>query len=330
MKTIWLAGVGCAVLAIAGCSPSKQTVATVNGKEITREQLVDRLIQSPVAKQTLQTLILENIIINAADKKGIKITDEDVNRYLTYRRDRMPPGRFDELQTSNGRTEAIYKEDARAELALRALALQNVKVSDESIDKFYKENAGNAFVKPAWREVGLLVTKDKADADKAIASMKKGADFAAVSQQFSIPAARQETAELQWFGVLDDAVINEQGQPVDSEPIANAIRKTPAGQMSAPVVMPGPEGKGEAPERLLVYVKTANEGGKIPLEEVRNDIIWQVANQNNEIQPTFLQDIVKEAKIDVKIESFQDLEKPETLLPQIPMGGGPAPQAPMP
>ncbi len=323
MRTIWLAGIGLAVLGLAGCSPSKQTVATVNGKEITRDAFVDRMIQTPAAKQTLQTMLLEQIIVNSAEKKGIKITDEDVTRYLTYQRDRMPPGRFEEMQTASGRSEAVRREDARAELALRALALENVKVSDESIQKVYKENPGNAFVKPDWKQVGLLVTKDKADADKAIASIKKGADFAVVSKELSLPAARQETTEMHWFGVLADAVINEQGQPLDSGPIADAIRKTAVNQVSEPVVMPGPEGEASAPERLLVFVKTEAKGGKIPLEDVRKDIVWSVANQNSEIKPTFLEDIVKEAKIEVKLDNFKDLEKPETLMPQRqPMPGG--------
>lgn len=329
MQKIWLAGIGLVAFAVYGCSPSKQTAATVDGHAISQEALEQRIITSPAARNALQTMILEQIILDEATRQKIKITDEDINRYLAYRRDRMPPGRFEELNTQNGMPEVVRRADARAELALRALALKDVKVSDESIQKAYKEDANHLYVKPDWKQVGLIVTKDKADADKAVESLKKGAEFATVAKEFSIPATQAQAERLQWFGVLDKTLINEQGQPLDSKPIVDAITKTAAGQVAAPISMPGaPEGAEAAPERLVIYVKSETKGGKFPLEEVANEIRWRLANENTEINPSLVKDLVKKAKVEVKMDPFKDLEKADTLLPPQPMAGPPPGMAP--
>jgi len=78
----------------------------------------------------------------------------------------------------------------------------------------------------------------------------------------------------------------------------------------------------------VVFVKSETKGGKFPLADVRNEIMWRIANENNQVKSDIIQELVKEAKVDVKMDQFQDLEKPEVLLPEQPMmppGGGMAP-----
>lgn len=343
MKNAWWAGLGIAVLVAGGCSPSKQDVATVNGHEITQDALTARLIQTPEAKGTLQRLILEQVILDAAAKKNITISDEQVTQFLQVLKSQYPPGRFEEANNAAGRNDTMMREEARVQLALQALMMDGVKVSDESIEKRYKENPNHMFSKPEWKNVGFIVTKDKADADKALAALKKTNNFDEVFNQFTIPAAKEQLKGMQWFGILDGSVVNEQRQPLDTvqgvlglPAVQKAVKETKAGAASAPIALPSAPGGAAQPERIILYVKSAVPGGKIPLDEMKSTIAYDVARSNNQTKQDVLEQIVKDAKVDVKIEQFKDLEKPEVLFPGShpptgPAGApGAAPAAPAP
>jgi hypothetical protein len=56
-------------------------------------------------------------------------------------------------------------------------------------------------------------------------------------------------------------------------------------------------------------------GGKIPEAELKTSIAYGIARKNGQIKEDLLQDIVKDAKVQVKMDQFKDLEKPEVLLP---------------
>lgn len=338
MKNAWWAGLGVAVLVAAGCSPSKQDVATVNGHEITQDALAARLIQSPEAKGTLQRLILEQVILDAAAKKNISITEDQVTQFLQVLKAQYPPGRFEEVNSAAGRSDAIMREEARTQLALQALMMDGVKVSDESIEKRYKENPDHMFSKPEWKQVGFIVTKDKADAEKAIAAIKKTKNFEEVFNQFTIPAAKEQLKGMQWYGILNGSVVNEQRQPLATvqgvlglPAVQKAIKDTKQDAPSAPIALPNAPGGPDQPERIVLFVKSDIPGGKIPLDELKPTIAYDIARKNNETKSDVLEKIVKDAKVNVKIEQFKDLEKPEVLFPGIHPAvapGGPAPAAP--
>lgn len=336
MKKACWAGLGAAVLIAGGCSPSKQDVATVDGHEISRDALTARLIQTPVAKETLQRLILEQVITDAAAKKNIKISDERVTQFLQVLKAQYPPGRFEEANSTAGRTDAMMRDEVRVQLALQALMMDGVKVSDESIEKRYKENPNHMFSKPEWKQIGFIVTKDKADAEKALAAIKKTSNFDEVFNQFTIPAAKEQLKGMQWYGILNGSVVNEQRQPLEGTSgvlslpaVQKAIKETKQGASSAPISLPSAPGGPAQPERIILFVKTDTPGGKVPLAEVKSSVAYDVARSNNQTHQDVLENIVKDAKVKVKIEQFQDLEKPEVLWPgsHPPVGpaGAPAP-----
>ncbi|HEY3265314.1 MAG TPA: peptidyl-prolyl cis-trans isomerase [Armatimonadota bacterium] len=324
MKNIRWAILGLAAV-VAGCSPSKQVVSVVNGKEITKDELTARLMQGPAAKATLRGLMLQALVMDAAAKQGITVTDDDVNQLMQFRRDQFAPQRFDEANAQAGNTDASMREDARTQIALQRLAMKGSKVSDESITKYYNADK-TEFVKPEWRQVGFIVAKDKADADNAISAVKSGADFATVAEKFCIPQAKQLAGQYQWYGVVNKQLVNEQKVPVNQAraglasipSVAKAIEKTPQGKA---ISIPFPGG----PAVVVLYVKTVAPGGKLPLTEAKSQIAFTIASKNNEVKPTVMQDIVKAAKVDVKMDQFKELAKPEVLFPSELMGGSQPP-----
>ena len=324
MTKRWLAGLGLVALAASGCSPSKRPVATVNGKEISKDDLEARLIQHPSAKSVMQQMLVEQLIFQEAEKKGIKVTDEDVNNRVQWEKDRLPPGRFEEAAV-NGTSEETIRRDLRTQIAVQKLLMQGVNVSQDSIQKFYNENA-TLFTKPRWKQVGFIVAKDKTDAGKAVNLLKQGVDFLKVSQQFSAdPQGKTATsANWQWFALEKGKLLNERRQPTGfPAPVVTAITNTGAGKSAEPVSLTGQPGS------VVVRVEKDVPGGKIPLAEVQDLIALQIAQRNNQIKPVqeLLEGLAKGAQIDIKLDQFKDLAKPENLLgPQ----GAPGPGAPPP
>ncbi len=333
MTKRWLAGSALVALTTAafvagGCGPSKRDVATVNGKEITQDAFEARLTQTPAAHNVMREMILEQLIHEAAEKKGIKVSDQDVDAAIQWERDRQPPNRFEETVLKGTSLDA-FRPQVRAQLEARALAMQGVNVKQADVQKFYDKNLSGLFTKPEWKQVGFILAKSKDDAQKAAGLLKQGVDYLKVLQQFSAdPRAKAATAaNWQWFA-LDKGHLqswNEQMQRREPLPpnfppaIAAVITKLAAGKSSDAIPLSG----GVA---AVVKVNSDVPSGKIPLSEVQPMIAFLLASQNSQIKPVpqILQDIVKTAQIDIKLNDFQELEKPETLL------GTQTPQSPAP
>jgi hypothetical protein len=315
-------GVALLALAAAGCGESKRDAAVVNGEKITEDEFRALMLESPTAKNVMRDLILTRLIDQEARKQQITVTDQEIDGLLQFQRDRMPPGRFDE-EIAKSSSPASVRRATRRDIELRAMSMKGAKVTDAEIDKFYKDHA-SAFVKPEWREVAFLVTKNATDAKKAIGLLKQGVDFLKVQQQFAAnPAVKaSKVAPYQWLAIQGNNITSEQQQPVNLPPdVAKAIRTAAQGQVAGPVEL---KGMGS----LVIHVRTVAKGGKIPLESVKSLIAYQIASTKNQVKPSeqIVRDILKTAKIDVKLERLKELSDPEKLMPEQQPGMG-APSA---
>lgn len=310
-----MAALGLVIFLGAGCAPSKKDVAVINGQTVTEDELSQRLLNTPTARQMMQQIIVENLVMQEAKKKNITVTDEEVNQLLKFEKEQLPPGRFDE-QMLQDTTEAALKERLRVQTAMRKLAMAGAKVDEKNVEKFYKENE-TLFVKPDWKQVGFIVTKDAADAKKAVDALKQGVDFEKAYQQFDSSPTKGTNPDWQWFGLTKTGFVSEGRQPVNlPDPIKAALKKLEAGKTSDAIALDGEQ-------RVIIKLNKNEKGGAVPLAEVKDLIAFQLAQQNSEIKPIeeLLQGIVKEAKVEIKLDRFKDLEKTENLLgPQAPAG----------
>ena len=311
MKPTFGAALLATVVLTAGCSPSKKDLATVNGQKITEDQVTAYMMQGPEAKNALRNLIQESVLLEQAKKDGINVSDIDVNRSLQAQKDQLPPARLDDLYAAAGVTPVRVQREAKKELVRMALEMKGAKVSDDSVKKVYDEDRNGFFTKPEWVQVGLMIAKDRTDADKAISSIKQGVDFGIVYGKFSAPQVKTQPLTYVWLGIVKGEIVSDQRKPLTNldRAIKTVLLKTKEGTAAAPIGSPG------RPGMSIIYVKKRVAGGKLPLDEVKSQIAYTIAVQNNQTKPTAYPDLITKAKIEIAADQFKDLAKPESLLP---------------
>jgi parvulin-like peptidyl-prolyl isomerase len=166
--------------------PAPGVVATVNGTNVTRDALVDYMMNR-FGTAALQQMIDSMIIDQAADKAGIKITQQDLDTaYEAYKSTAPTPQVFEDYEKRNGK-DNIMQNVVRPQVLREKIGEMLVKVDDSDLDEV---KASHILIKPAPATDDAGKAKADADALKkaqdVLAEAKKpGADFAALAQKYS-------------------------------------------------------------------------------------------------------------------------------------------------
>jgi foldase protein PrsA len=170
--------------------------------------------------QVLQLLISFQWIQGEADAMGIKVTDAEVKKAFEEQKKQSFPKEEDYkkfIQQSGQSNEDIIQ---RVKLDLLSNKIRDKvvkgkdKVSDKAIEDFYNKNKAR-FAQPEKRDLRVVLTKTKANADKAHAALESGDSWKAVTKKYSIddtskaaggklPAQAKGTLDKE----LDDAVFS--------------------------------------------------------------------------------------------------------------------------
>ncbi len=197
------------LMGATACSGSSDDVATVNGTSITRADF-DKVFemakaQNPGAfegseestmileykRSLLDTLMENELIRQAAEEEGADISDADVQEQI----DAIVSGfadqaTFDQALADAGMTMDDLRLNVRDQLMYQYLydkVAPAVTPTDAEIAAYYEENM-EQFATPAQSQLShiLFATDDKATAEKVLAELKGGADFAELAKQYSI------------------------------------------------------------------------------------------------------------------------------------------------
>ena len=203
-------------LVAAGCggtstaSLSSNDAAVVGSQAITKDEfqgLMDRAKASydaqkkPFPKpgttayeqlkgQAVTYLIQQAEFEQEADSMGIKVTDDQVNKYLEKLKKQFYGGsekRYQNALKQQGLTDDQAKEATRAQLISEELfkkVTKNITVSKEEIKAYYTSHKSQ-YGQPQTREVRHILVAKKALADKLYAQLKSGASFAALAKKYS-------------------------------------------------------------------------------------------------------------------------------------------------
>jgi foldase protein PrsA len=170
--------------------------------------------------QVLQLLISFQWIQGEADAMGIKVTDAEVKKAFDEQKKQSFPKEEDYkkfIQQSGQSNEDIIQR-VKLDLLSNKIRDKVVKgkdnVSDKAISDFYNKNKAR-FAQPEKRDLRVVLTKTKANADKAKAALESGDSWKAVTKKYSIddtskaaggklPAQAKGTLDKE----LDDAVFS--------------------------------------------------------------------------------------------------------------------------
>jgi parvulin-like peptidyl-prolyl isomerase len=198
------------VTGLAGCGSKVPagTVATVNGVAISQEELdanfnqfmqmyeaygvdtSDETLQINLRNSLLESLIVQELIVQEAENREITVSDEDVNAYIQSVKDSYGDAdAYVKVLEENGYTEASYAEAVREQMV---------------IELFRDDLVNHPEVVDVAKARHILVATEEEALD-VIAQLDKGADFAALAQDISTDmGSAVDGGDLGYFALNGD------------------------------------------------------------------------------------------------------------------------------
>lgn len=215
---------------IAALRKSTKTVKGQPKPTATTLRAQCKQLDQQIVQQTMSTLIQSTWIEEEAKKQGVKVSDADVNKALaqTKKQSFRTEKAYQKFLAQSGMTEA----DVLARLRIQTLAqklttkIQHsaAPVSDADVAKYYDAHKSQ-FAVPERRDLQLILTKTKAQADAAKAAVAGGMSWAAAAKKYST-----DSASLATGGVLRGVAKGTEDRALDE-----AAFKAKKGQLVGPV-----------------------------------------------------------------------------------------------
>ena len=180
---------GQAVVAQQHAAPAQQqqqinVLAVVNGQEITRQQMANQCLRR-FGSDVLQSIVNKQLVLNECQRRGINLTEKDVNDELVFRAKNfgMSGERYVELICSqrNISQDRLKNDIIWSELALRRLAAEKLQVSPEELNERMETEFGPKV------QVSEIVVKTKEKADQLFAMLQQTPeDFGRLAKDNSV------------------------------------------------------------------------------------------------------------------------------------------------
>lgn len=321
------AGKAVMVIALVVCSMSTATavdfvdriVAVVNNDVITLSELnetldafMKRIEQSQHARENkeliqearkaaLNGLITNLLIDQEAERLGIAVSDEDVNRALLDILDekKLSLEQFRQMLAERDSTLDDYKKDMRRQIVKLKLIGKEIRakigVSKEEIGAYYAKHQEEYEGKEAVRiqQILIIVPQNAGDekikslrehAEAVLARLKRGEAFAQLAVEFSQGPAAQAGGDL---GFIEKGVmfpeVDKEAFRLETDEISDVI-KSPVGF------------------HIIKIAGKRGEGVK-PLEDVRDEIIEEITNEKAQKKfEEWIQDQRKKSIVEIRLD----------------------------
>ncbi|TWU00551.1 Foldase protein PrsA 2 precursor [Botrimarina colliarenosi] len=163
--------------------PPHDVMAIVNGKDISRQALVQACVERH-GEDVLESLVNKRLIEHHCHKRGVSVTTAEVDAEVERMAKRFKLGReqwLELLQNQRGVDEAEYKRDILwPTLALRKLAADQVQPTDKELKEAYETQFG-----PAVRVRLIVVTDAEVAAKVQREAAARPAEFARLAMAHS-------------------------------------------------------------------------------------------------------------------------------------------------
>ncbi len=215
--------------------------------EMVRNQLAARQQRIPpeniLRSQIMDRLVLDNLMVQLAEKQGIKITDRQLNDALANiaTRNNMTLDQFRDALIAEGQDYAAAREQIRKEMLVAQVQQSNVsrriRISDQEIKAFLKSDAAKANQPELLLSTILISIPDQASpqeikdaeakANGAYNELKAGANFAEMAIAISSDPNALNGGDLGWRKTAELP-----------EVLAEALVKVKAGEITTPIRTP--------------------------------------------------------------------------------------------
>ena len=210
--------------------PLDKIVVIVNDNIITQVELTERIklisqqikqqggqLPSPdtLNKQVLERLILEKLQLDMANRTGVRVNDEMVNRVIANiaRENRLTMPQFRDVLKKDGFEFSDFRENIRREATisrLRKIRVENkVDISEQEIDNYLSQTLKNKSLDDEYHLKHILIATPEAASPEQIESTKtkaqkvfdditNGADFSQKAIELSNDELALKGGDLGW------------------------------------------------------------------------------------------------------------------------------------
>lgn len=286
LLTVYLSG---AVAGLCYAGDDDTILAIVNGEKVTSVDYrrflmkIDPTLETTeVSDKLLKRLIEEKLILQEAKKRGVLVTDLEVEQSIRefIKKQRLAEGEFEKTITSRGMSVRDYKKWLKDEIIVLAKMRdaeidRGTSVGPEEIEEYYGQNRDLFIREPERITVGGIVilksenpsaeeiTGMKMNSLRIVSSLRKGESFGKMALLHSEDPSREKD------GILGDF---KKGDLVPA--LEDVLATLKEGEVSDPVWVK----EGVYILKLIKRIK----GAYIPLSEVRTTIETTLLNERKE------------------------------------------------
>jgi len=175
------------------------TVARVNGKAISKDELYDYLVKQN-GPQALDALIMQEIINQEAKKQNITVTDADIQKEMQKIVDYYGGEEsFNQAIASSGYSVEDVKEDLIMNFKVKKLMEPVISISEDEMKNYFEENK-NMFAQEEKVKASHILVDAEEKALEVREKLSKGEDFAELAKNYSLDTSNnQKGGDLGFF-----------------------------------------------------------------------------------------------------------------------------------
>lgn len=173
---------------------SSQVVATVNGEEIMQDELFEALYAQG-GKDALDQLITRRLILQESEQAGITVSEEDLDAEIDSIILESFQGSEEAFLSAldyYGISEESFREDARLNMLVRQIALEQINPTDEDVRAYFEENR-DLFDQAEEVEARHILVESEELVNEIAAMLADGDDFAALAAVHSLDQSNKDS-----------------------------------------------------------------------------------------------------------------------------------------